>query len=115
MTATLTKWYEEHGRHDIYAGGKAVHLPTTAHSLRLNEAAVAAGAQTDLDAIGVAKNAREEKMRARAAKKQASPQDEQMRQLYQKHVLKMPDLIQIRGLKKSSEESSETKQPELVN
>jgi 7,8-dihydro-6-hydroxymethylpterin dimethyltransferase len=22
MTATLTKWYEEHGRHQIYAGGK---------------------------------------------------------------------------------------------
>ena len=24
MTATLTKWYEEHGRHEIFAGGKAV-------------------------------------------------------------------------------------------
>ena len=22
MTATLTKWYEEHGRHEIFAGGK---------------------------------------------------------------------------------------------
>ena len=26
MTATLTKWYEEHGRHEIFAGGKSVHL-----------------------------------------------------------------------------------------
>ncbi len=26
MTATLTKWYEEHGRHEIIAGGKAVNL-----------------------------------------------------------------------------------------
>ena len=26
MTATLTKWYEEHGRHEIFAGGKAVPL-----------------------------------------------------------------------------------------
>ena len=24
MTATLTKWYEEHGRHEIFAGGKTV-------------------------------------------------------------------------------------------
>ena len=26
MTATLTKWYEEHGRHEIFAGGKKVGL-----------------------------------------------------------------------------------------
>ena len=26
MTATLTKWYEEHGRHEIFAGGKNVQL-----------------------------------------------------------------------------------------
>ena len=29
MTATLTKWYEEHGRHEIFAGGKAVPLDST--------------------------------------------------------------------------------------
>jgi 7,8-dihydro-6-hydroxymethylpterin dimethyltransferase len=27
MTATLTKWYEEHGRHEIFAGNKHVPLP----------------------------------------------------------------------------------------
>src|SRR5712692_8405326 len=26
MTSTLTKWYEEHGRHEIFAGGKKVKL-----------------------------------------------------------------------------------------
>ena len=26
MTSTLTKWYEEHGRHEIFAGGKKVGL-----------------------------------------------------------------------------------------
>ena len=26
MTATLTKWYEEHGRHEIFAGGKKVSI-----------------------------------------------------------------------------------------
>ena len=53
MTATLTKWYEEHGRHEIFAGGKAVPLNSTAHSLKLNEAAVRQGAQTDLDDLGI--------------------------------------------------------------
>ncbi len=35
MTSTLTKWYEEHGRHEIFAGGKKVGLekePTTTSS-----------------------------------------------------------------------------------
>ena len=68
MTATLTKWYEEHGRHEIFAGGKAVELGSTAHSLKLNEEAVRAGAQTDLDELGIAKNAREEKLAARKHK-----------------------------------------------
>jgi uncharacterized radical SAM superfamily Fe-S cluster-containing enzyme len=26
MTSTLTKWYEEHGRHEIFAGGKKVKM-----------------------------------------------------------------------------------------
>ena len=35
MTATLTKWYDEHGRHEIFAGGKAVPLEfDRAHSLK---------------------------------------------------------------------------------
>ena len=41
MTATLTKWYEEHGRHEIFAGDKAVPLDSTEHSLELNAEAVA--------------------------------------------------------------------------
>src|SRR6202165_729221 len=65
MTATLTKWYEEHGRHEIFAGGKAVGLTEATHKLRLNEEHVAAGKQTDLDEKGIAKTAREEKKRER--------------------------------------------------
>ena len=65
MTATLTKWYEEHGRHEIFAGNKNVPLPTLEHKLALNPEAVAAGAQTDLDELGIAKNAREEKLNKR--------------------------------------------------
>jgi 7,8-dihydro-6-hydroxymethylpterin dimethyltransferase len=102
MTATLTKWYEQHGRHEIFAGGKKVNLPTTAHSLVLDQAAVQAGRQTDLDEIGVAKTAREEKLRAREeAKKRA--EHERMLTLYRQHVLKepQPELatgLQIQGL-----------------
>ena len=93
MTATLTKWYEEKGRHEIFAGNKAVPLPTTAHSLALNAEAVAKGAQTDLDDLGVAKNARDEKVKAR--------RDAEMAKLYRQHVLKEPavPLVQIQGLK----------------
>src|SRR5204862_7328517 len=64
MTATLTKWYDEHGRHEIFAGGKKVSLDTTQHSLKLDAEAVAKGIQHDLDDKGIAKNAREEKLRA---------------------------------------------------
>ena len=71
MTATLTKWYEEHGRHEIFAGNKACRC-TTAHSLALNAEAVAKGAQTDLDVLGVAKNAREEQLKARKRSEMAT-------------------------------------------
>src|SRR5216110_202266 len=68
MTATLTKWYEEHGRHEIFAGGKKVKLDDVAHKLKLVQEHVNAAANTTLDELGIAKNSREEKMRARAAK-----------------------------------------------
>jgi hypothetical protein len=109
MTATLTKWYEEHGRHEIFAGGKKVQLATTAHNLVLDPVGVAAGKQTDLDELGIAKNAREEKLRARAeAKKQSDPEHERMAALYRQHVLKEapPEpVIQIKGLGGSKKKS----------
>jgi uncharacterized radical SAM superfamily Fe-S cluster-containing enzyme len=104
MTATLTRWYEEHGRHEIFAGGKAVPLASSEHSLKLNEEAVRAGAQTDLDEKGIAKNAREEKMlaRAREHEKKLHEDDpayhEEMAKLYRQHVLKEQPTLQIQGL-----------------
>jgi 7,8-dihydro-6-hydroxymethylpterin dimethyltransferase len=110
MTATLTKWYEEHGRHEIFAGNKSVPLASKEHHLILDEAAVAAGRQTDLDEAGIAKNAREEKLIARAAAKGGSSQsleNERMMQLYRKHVLKDQDadvpVVQIQGLGKKKD------------
>jgi 7,8-dihydro-6-hydroxymethylpterin dimethyltransferase len=74
MTATLTKWYEEHGRHEIFAGGKNVKMESTEHSLLLRDEIVTKEEQHDLDKLGIAKNAREEKLRARDARLKADAQ-----------------------------------------
>lgn len=84
MTASLTKWYEEHGRHEIFAGGKSVPVGPVDHSLVLKDELVTVEEQHDLDALGIAKNAREEKLRARE-------ENARMARLYLKHVLKEPD------------------------
>jgi hypothetical protein len=101
MTATLTKWYEDHGRHEIFAGNKNVPMASKEHTLQLNAEAVAAGRQTDLDELGVAKNAREEKLNARK-KSQMSPEEirqhMEMERLYRQQVLKEQPTIQIQGL-----------------
>jgi len=90
MTATLTKWYEEHGRHEIFAGGKAVGLNQSTHKLNLNEAHVHAGRNTTLDELGIAKTAREEKLRARDEKLKKAADDARMEALYREHILKEP-------------------------
>src|SRR5262249_22789955 len=37
QNATVAKWYEEHGRHEIFAGGKEVNLGDKSHNLVLDE------------------------------------------------------------------------------
>src|SRR5215472_8098082 len=87
MTATLTKWYEEHGRHEIFAGGKKVGLETTEHTLKLVDEHVHAAANDTLDKLGIAKNARAEKFAARDAKVKAEAEKARMMALYREHVL----------------------------
>ncbi|MBI2683250.1 MAG: radical SAM protein [Acidobacteriales bacterium] len=87
MTATLTKWYEEHGRHEIFAGGKKVGIHADAVRLTLNQEHVNAEEQHDLDKLGIAKNAREEKMRARETKLQQEAENARMTKLYREHIL----------------------------
>jgi len=65
QTATLAKWYDLKGRHEIYAGGRVVPLATTEHSLTLDPGALAAGQQHDLELAGIARTSREEKLKAR--------------------------------------------------
>src|SRR5438067_2149676 len=90
MTATLTKWYEEHGRHEIFAGGKKVAVgDVNLQRIQLKDDLVTNEEQHDLDDLGIAKNSREEKLRARDAKqKQNDPAyDARMAKLYREHVL----------------------------
>src|SRR4051812_27287591 len=91
MTSTLTKWYEEHGRHEIFAGGKKVGMTEVGHTLNLNMEHVNAEANHTLDNLGIAKNAREEKLRARnqttADKVKAEAENAKMAKLYREHVL----------------------------
>jgi hypothetical protein len=92
MTATLTKWYEEHGRHEIFAGGKKVGMSHVGHELVLNMEHVNSEANHTLDTLGIAKNAREEKIRARdkqttESKLKQDAENAHMAKLYREHVL----------------------------
>ena len=89
-------------------------LNSTQHSLVLNEEAVRAGAQTDLDELGIAKNAREEKLAARRHKTpdenaQEESKNAEMAKLYRQHVLKEQPTLSIIGLggKKKAQQPSE--------
>jgi uncharacterized radical SAM superfamily Fe-S cluster-containing enzyme len=114
MTATLTKWYEERGRHEIFAGGKAVPLaPTELQRLQLNEEIVTTEEQHDLDKLGIAKTARDEKLRARDAKSRedalkAQAEHEKMERLYRQMVLgeKQPEgnFVPLTSLAEKKEE-----------
>jgi uncharacterized radical SAM superfamily Fe-S cluster-containing enzyme len=113
MTATLTKWYEEHGRHEIFAGGKSVPLASTEHSLALDAEAVDARAQTDLDELSIPKNAHEEKLRLRRERNRPGEEQmaegmakdaryhEEMARLYRQHVLREQPTVQIQGLSRA--------------
>ena len=90
MTATLTKWYEEHGRHEIFAGGKSVTLNSAEHSLVLDEALVTKEIQHDLDELGIAKTSREEKLRKQRDRIREQQENDRMAKLYRQHVLKEP-------------------------
>jgi hypothetical protein len=90
MTATLNKWYDERGRHLIYAGNKDVNLPTVDHSLLLRQDDVHKGIQTDLDEKGIAKTARDEKRLARDGKVKRTAEDERMEKLYREQILNEP-------------------------
>jgi 7,8-dihydro-6-hydroxymethylpterin dimethyltransferase len=101
MTSTLTKWYADKGKHEIFAGNKSVPLVEQQHNLVLNEAHVAAGRQHDLDDKGIAKTAREEKTRARDEALKVKIENDKMARLYREHVLgekKIEGFVPLDGL-----------------
>ncbi len=102
LTATLQKWYEQHGRHEIFAAGKSVPLPTTEHSLTLDPGAIRAPEQEDLDRLQIPKTARAERraiQRDQQNGEGGAAEDEgyhlAMARLYSQHVLGQQPTIQI--------------------
>ena len=110
MTATLTKWYEEHGRHEIFAGGKKVGMGDATHSLVLHKEHVEAAANDTFEKLGIAKNAREEKIRARDAKLKQDAENAKMAALYRQHVLgekPVEGLVSIDSIKPAAPKAEE--------
>jgi hypothetical protein len=87
MTSTLTKWYEEHGRHEIFAGGKKVGMGDAQNDLLLNKAHVDSAANDTFEKLGIAKNSREEKIKARDAKLKQDAENARMAKLYRQEIL----------------------------
>jgi 7,8-dihydro-6-hydroxymethylpterin dimethyltransferase len=117
MTATLTKWYDEHGRHEIIAGGKKVTLPSAEHNLVLRADDVARERQHDLDDKGIAKTAREEKTRARDAKLKESAKNEQMMKLYREQVLgekQVADMVPLSSIAPAASKAAPVEKSEAV-
>ncbi len=90
QNATVAKWYQEHGRHEIFANNHSVKLEDTAHRLNVN----AGDAGRGRDKSALPQTAKEE---------QAA-----MRKLYMQSVLKQanaaPQLVQLGGKNSQKEE-----------
>jgi hypothetical protein len=94
QNATVAKWYEEHGRHEIFAGGKHVPLGDASHNLKLNEVDLARPNKPEMQGP---KTAHEEMVA--------------MRKLYNEMVLKQQAIktdngdkpVQIQGLGQKKE------------
>jgi 7,8-dihydro-6-hydroxymethylpterin dimethyltransferase len=83
QNATVAKWYQEHGRHEIFANNHSVKLDDTAHRLNVNSSDSARG--------------REKSALPQTAKEEQA----MMRKLYMQSVLKQadaaPQLVQLGG------------------
>jgi uncharacterized radical SAM superfamily Fe-S cluster-containing enzyme len=97
QNATVAKWYQEHGRHEIFAGGKDVQLVEKDHGLILNEVDLARPNKPQMEGP---KTAHEEAV--------------MMRKMYQEMVLnKQLDVkeadkpVQIKGLSRKKEQEAE--------
>jgi len=84
--ATVAQWYRTHGKHEIYAKGKSVGLPTYEHSLVIDAADAARVRAKDADDVPTTA-AEEDRARRRA---QFIQEEAKVRQIYEEMVLKKP-------------------------
>jgi hypothetical protein len=118
MTATITKWYEEHGRHEIFTAGKKVEMAEEGNDLVLNMAHVNAEANHTLDDLGIAKNSQEEKLRAHAEKMKTDAENARMAKLYREHILgekPVEGLVTVDSIAPAKPAPAEEKESELVS
>ncbi len=80
MNATVAKWYEENGRHEIFAGGKNVGLGSYDHRLKIN----ATDSERVREKSEHPETARDEKLQRR----QAAREEAKVRAYYEEVVLK---------------------------
>jgi uncharacterized radical SAM superfamily Fe-S cluster-containing enzyme len=95
QNATVAKWYQEHGRHEIFAKGKAVQLSDDSHNLVLNEVDLTRPHKPQME-----------------GPKTAAEEAAMMRKLYQEMVLEKQQLskgtdkpVQIKGLGRAKDSS----------
>jgi uncharacterized radical SAM superfamily Fe-S cluster-containing enzyme len=93
--ATVAQWYKEHGKHDIYAKGKAVNLDTYEHSLVIDAEDAARVRSVDHDVPVTASEENRARRRAEFLKEEA-----RVRKIYEELVLKQaqPEVVQIGSL-----------------
>ncbi|HVF89743.1 MAG TPA: radical SAM protein, partial [Blastocatellia bacterium] len=80
---------------------KSVELESVEHSLKLDEKIITQEVQHDLEKLGIAKTAREEKMRAQRERVRKEQENARMAKLYREQILKEPaepaaPLVQIK-------------------
>jgi hypothetical protein len=93
--ATVAQWYKEHGKHDIYAKGRAVNLDTYEHSLVIDAQDAARVRSVDHDVPITAAEENRARRRAEFLKEEA-----RVRKIYEELVPKQaqPEVVQIGSL-----------------
>jgi hypothetical protein len=92
--ATVAEWYKNHGKHEIYAKGKAVNLQSFEHSLVIdaNDAARVRHLEHDVPLTAAEED--------RTRRKKAYEEQAKVRAIYEELVLKKPQptVVQIGSL-----------------
>ena len=93
--ATVAQWYKEHGKHEIYAKGRAVSLDTYEHSLVIDAEDAARVRAVDHEVPNTAAEENRARRRAEFLKEEA-----RVRKIYEELVLKQaqPEVVQIGSL-----------------